>query len=99
MNSILHLFIALLMGGILGVFYFGSLWITVRQLPTTQWPIRLFIGSYFGRLSIALLGFYLIMNGHWERALAGLLGFLIARSFLIQRLRTKEDGLTTNAHR
>ncbi|MDY7015620.1 MAG: ATP synthase subunit I, partial [Cyanobacteriota bacterium] len=47
-------------------------------------PIRLFVGSFIGRLLVALLGFYLIMQGQWERALLGLFGFLIARLILVQ---------------
>ncbi|MEB3829609.1 ATP synthase subunit I [Phormidium sp. CCY1219] len=84
------LFIALPAGFALGVFYFASLWITVRQLPTTQWPARLFIGSYLGRVAITLLGFYIVMNGQWESALVCLLGFLIARAVLTQVWHPKE---------
>ncbi|MEB3181898.1 MAG: ATP synthase subunit I [Nostocaceae cyanobacterium] len=93
MNNIFHLFIALLSGFILGIFYFVSLWVTVRQLPTTQMPIRLFIGSYLGRISITLLGFYLVINGHWSRALVGLLGFLLARILLVNRLQPQRKYL------
>lgn len=72
-------------GFLLGLFYFCSLWITVRQLPSTQLPIRLFVGSFLGRTVITVLGFYIIMSGHWERALVSLLGFLLARMVLINR--------------
>jgi F1F0 ATPase subunit 2 len=74
-------------GALLGGFFFGSLWFTVRQLPTTGWPMRLIIGSYFGRMAIALLGFYLIMQGNWQRAVAGLLGFIAVRLILVRRLQ------------
>ena len=74
-------------GAVLGAFFFGSLWFTVRQLPTTGWPVRLVVGSYFGRMAIALLGFYLIMQGDWTRAVAGLLGFIAARFILIRRFQ------------
>ncbi|QIZ72804.1 ATP synthase subunit I [Oxynema aestuarii] len=74
-------------GFALGLFYFGSLWVTVRQLPTTQWPIQLIIGSLIGRLTIALLGFYLIIDGQWQRALLGLLGFILARFILTKSLK------------
>ncbi|ERT09570.1 N-ATPase, AtpR subunit [Lyngbya aestuarii BL J] len=74
------------LGGIvLGTFYFTSLWITVQQLPTTLWPLRLTIGSLLGRMGIVLLGFYLIIDGEWQRALIGLVGFLVARTLLIRR--------------
>lgn len=80
------LVLAFVAGGILGGFFFGSLWFTVRQLPTTGWPVRLMVGSYFGRMAIALLGFYLIMQGDWRRAIAGLVGFIAARFVLMRRL-------------
>jgi F1F0 ATPase subunit 2 len=78
---------AFLAGTILGGFFFGSLWYTVRQLPTTGWPVRLVVGSYVGRMAIALLGFYLIMQGDWQRAIAGLLGFIAARYGLIRQFQ------------
>lgn len=79
--------LAFVAGAVLGTFFFGSLWFTVRQLPTTGWPVRLVVGSYFGRMAIALLGFYLIMQGDWTRAIAGLLGFIAARFGLIRRFK------------
>lgn len=79
-----------LAGMAVGGFFFGSLWITVRQLPTTGWPIRLVVGSYIGRMAIAFLGFYLIMQGDWKRAIAGLLGFLAIRIIMIQRLQPQQ---------
>lgn len=85
--QVLTWLLAFLAGAVLGAFFFGSLWFTIRQLPTTGWPIRLVVGSYFGRMAIALLGFYLIMQGDWTRAIAGLLGFLTVRFVLIRRFQ------------
>jgi F1F0 ATPase subunit 2 len=87
MMQVLTWLLAFLAGAVLGAFFFGSLWFTIRQLPTTGWPIRLVVGSYFGRMAIALLGFYLIMQGDWTRAIAGLLGFLTVRFVLIRRFQ------------
>lgn len=89
MNTILHLILAFPAGFALGILYFGSLWLTVRQLPTTRYPIRLFVGSYLGRMAIALLGFYVIINGHWERALVGVLGLIVARTLLVRHFEPK----------
>jgi F1F0 ATPase subunit 2 len=89
MNSSMHLFLALTFGFAIGIFYFSSLWVTVRQLPTTQQPILLIVGSLLGRLSIAVLGFYLVMDGSWQRLLVALLGFLLARSILIRRWKPR----------
>jgi F1F0 ATPase subunit 2 len=86
--------LAFLAGAGLGVFFFGSLWFTLRQLPTTGWPIRLVVGSYFGRMAIALFGFYLIMQGDWTRAVAGLVGFMAARLIFIRRLQPSRPELS-----
>jgi len=87
MMQVMIWLLAFLAGAVLGTFFFGSLWFTVRQLPTTGWPVRLVVGSYFGRMAIALLGFYLIMQGDWTRAIAGLLGFIAARLILIRHFQ------------
>ncbi len=84
-------FIMLILAGIagvgLGLFYFGGLWLTVRRLPDSDWPALLFLGSFVGRTALTVLGFYLVMDGRWERVLACLVGFIMARQFLISRLR------------
>jgi F1F0 ATPase subunit 2 len=83
MDMIFTLLAVAIAGFCLGLFFFGSLWITVRQLPTTQWPLRLVVGSYLGRIVIACLGIFLLMNGDWPRAIAALAGFLMARMVLV----------------
>lgn len=85
--------LAFVAGTALGSFFFGSLWLTVRELPTTGWPIRLVIGSYVGRMVIAFLGFYLIVQGGWHRAIAGLLGFLVMRLVFVRRLQPTRHQL------
>jgi len=89
MDYSMHLLLALTFDFAIGIFYFSSLWVTVRQLPTTQQPILLIVGSLLGRLSIAVLGFYLIMDGSWQRLVIALLGFVLARSILIRRWKPK----------
>ncbi len=81
-GSILSSLMTFLFGIILGGFYFSSLWITVRQLPTTAYPVRLFIGSFLGRIIVTLFGFYFIMDGQWQRILICLGGFILARMIL-----------------
>lgn len=90
MKQILFVLSALIPGIILGIFYFGSLWITVRQLPTTAYPIRLFIGSFLGRTIVTLFGFYLVMDGQWQRILICLAGFIAARILLTRFWRPKQ---------
>ncbi len=87
MIDFLHLVLALSIGFAIGLFYFSCLWLTVQQLTRTQHPVLLMVGSGVARLSIALLGFSLTTDGYWERLLAALLGFVLARSLLIARWR------------
>lgn len=75
------------LGFVLGIFYFSCLWFTVQYLTCTQHPVLLMVGSGIARLSVALLAFYFIVGGLWERLIIALLGFLLARTLLIVRWR------------
>jgi F1F0 ATPase subunit 2 len=66
----------------------------VRQLPTTGWPIRLIIGSYLGRMAIALVGFYWISQADWQRAIAAVLGFITLRSLVLHRVQHQVPALS-----
>jgi F1F0 ATPase subunit 2 len=85
MNETLTLVLAWMAGGVLGAIFFGGLWWTVRKSVSSKQPALWFFGSLLLRMSIALAGFYFVSGGHWERLLACLLGFIIAR-FIVMRL-------------
>lgn len=87
MSPVIPLVLAWVAGVGLGLFYFGGLWLTIRQLPTCRWPAPLLVGSFVGRMAVVLFGFYFVMDGRWERVLACLIGFVIARHLLISQLR------------
>ncbi|MFP3868374.1 MAG: ATP synthase subunit I [Desulfobacteraceae bacterium] len=84
MTNIVQLSLVFTLGLGLGLFYFGTLWLTVQQLPRVRRPEMLTLGSFLVRTSICLLGFYLIMAGRWERLLLAALGFLIMRTILVR---------------
>jgi F1F0 ATPase subunit 2 len=69
----------------LGLFYFGGLWLTVRQVPTRRWPGLWVLASFVGRTVLCLVGFYLVMGGQWEPLVACLVGFLLVRTWLVRR--------------
>jgi F1F0 ATPase subunit 2 len=94
MNELVQLVLAATAGMALGLFYFGGLWLTVRRLPTSRSPALLTLGSFAGRLAVTLLGFYLVTGGRWERLLACLAGFLIARTLLVHRLHPRRHEET-----
>ena len=87
MSEPIPLVLAFAAGLGLALFYFGGLWLTVRWLPTTRWPVLLTLGSLLGRMGVVMVGFYLIMAGHWERLVACVIGFTLMRFVVVARTR------------
>lgn len=85
MNEALALALAAIAGLLLGAIFFGGLWWTVRLGMTSRGPALLFLGSLLLRTIVVVAGFYTVGAGQWQRFLACLLGFVIAR-FIIIRL-------------
>ena len=105
MSDIPALALALLVGALLGGFFFGGLWWTVQKGTVSEWPALWFLGSLLLRTTVVLAGFYVVLQGHWSRFVACLLGFVIARIFVVKRLTrvpTKEqtpvEKETDNGH-
>lgn len=69
-------------GVVLGCFFFGGLWWTIRRGVNSKRPAFWFAGSLLLRMSVALAGLYWLAAGRWERLLACLLGMLIARALV-----------------
>ena len=90
MDETLTLLLAWVAGGVLGVMFFGGLWWTVQKGVLSKRPALWFFGSLLLRMSIALAGFYLVTGGHWERLLACLLGFVMARLIVTRLTRVME---------
>jgi F1F0 ATPase subunit 2 len=92
MNSEIYILALILLAGFgLGIFYFGGLWLTVKRLPDSRRRISLVVGSFLGRNAVCFGALVLIVRGgHWERVLVCMLGFIIARILLIQRLRPRK---------
>ena len=79
MNEMLSLALALTAGLLLGAFFFGGLWWTVRKGLSAKQPALLFLGSSLLRTGVVLIGFYLVSAQQWQRLLLCLLGFVAAR--------------------
>lgn len=87
MNEVLILILSLVTGILLGIFYFGGLWLTLKQLSFSGNPYLLTLGSFIARSAISVFGFYLVARGgHWERLLVCLSGFIFIKIFLVYRL-------------
>jgi len=81
---------ALLIGAVLGLFYFGGLWLTVRRVANAQQPALLLFVSFLVRVGVVLTSLYFVMDGHWGRLVAYMVGFLLARAYLIRQMRSPE---------
>lgn len=92
METALALIPAFLSGGLLGLIYFGGLWLTIRSLPGARMPGVMVIISLIARLALVLTGFYWVMGGRWERMLACLVGFLVARTVVVNKTRMRAEG-------
>ena len=81
---------SLIAGLLLGAFFFGGLWWTVRKGVKSGRVALWFFGSMLLRTCVVMLGFYLLLGDSWQRMLAGLFGFFIAR-LIVTRI-TREAG-------
>jgi F1F0 ATPase subunit 2 len=87
----LGLALALIAGIMFGAIFFGGLWWTVRKGVSSKHPAFWFFGSLLLRTCIVVLGFYFILGDSWQRLLAGLLGFIVARLIVMRLTREVEQ--------
>ncbi|MCE5263072.1 MAG: ATP synthase subunit I [Deltaproteobacteria bacterium] len=85
MQTLRYLLIFML-GTALGTVYFAGLWYTVRRLPNRRVPLMSLLWSYLLRVSMAMAGFGLAMQGGWDQLIAALAGFILIREILVRRL-------------
>jgi F1F0 ATPase subunit 2 len=79
MDETLTLVMAGVAGLLLGGFFFGGLWWTVREGASSRRSALWFFGSFLLRTSLVLAGFYLVGRAQWQPLLPCLLGFVMAR--------------------
>lgn len=82
---------AVLVGVLLGIFYFRWLWWTVRRLGSSRVVAPLFLFSMLLRISVVMVSFYVFLGNDWQKLLLGLLGFMILRLFATRLIRLKDN--------
>ncbi len=85
MNDAVMLLAAGGAGGVLGALFFGGLWWTVRRGLASKHAALWFLSSLVVRTGISVAGFLFVSGGQWQRLLACLIGFTIAR-YVVMRL-------------
>jgi F1F0 ATPase subunit 2 len=68
----------------LGVFFFWGLWWTVRKSLVSSRPALWVLVSLLLRTGVTVGGFYAVGGGDWQRLLACLIGFWVARQAVLR---------------
>jgi F1F0 ATPase subunit 2 len=72
-----------LVGALLGLFFFGGLWLTVRALPGLRNPRRVYWAGALVRFTVCLLAFFLILGRGPLSFAAACTGFYLVRMGLV----------------
>ncbi len=83
--------IAFAQGILLGMFFYAGLWWTVLKIVSSKNVALWFLSSLLLRTSIVLLGFYFVMGDNWQKLVAGLFGFTLARILVTRLTRTAKQ--------
>ncbi len=83
MNA-LALLLRLLGGLAVGLFFYGGLWFTVKQLATSRYRALLLVASFGIRTLVVVSGFLLLVEKRWDYALACLIGFTMGRLLVMK---------------
>jgi F1F0 ATPase subunit 2 len=93
MNDTLRLAAAALTGAILGLVFFGGLWVTVRNLNDMRHPAVWMLVSLVLRFACVLIGFFLLARfGGWQHVLAAMCGFVLLRVAVLRSKRIGNSG-------
>jgi F1F0 ATPase subunit 2 len=88
MNDILMLSLQFWAGVLLGAFFYGGLWWTVRRVAANASALWL-LGSFLVRAILVLAGLYAVTRGEWPGIAACFGGFLVARPVVTRLIRPK----------
>jgi len=87
----IYLALASGVGLLIGSLFFAGLWLTTQRLTTMNYPALLMLFSFVLRMALVLGAFFLVGQGHLDRMLFCLMGFLIARFAVMRITREKND--------
>ena len=91
MNETLYLILAGTVGFLLGIFFFGGLWITVKKAVIRKTPAIWFLGSFILRVGVTMSGFYYISLGDWRGMLIAVSGFIVGRVIIVRLTKVADS--------
>lgn len=71
-------------GLVIGLFYFGALWWTVRRMTSARYPAALVAGSFLVRAAAAVGGIAFVSGGELLPLAVAMAGFLVGRTIMIR---------------
>jgi F1F0 ATPase subunit 2 len=84
---------AALAGAALGAAYFTGLWRTVRALGSARHPAVLALASFAIRFGAVVAVFVFVTRaGGWPAASAAVAGFIVTRTVVMSRFRSRGAG-------
>lgn len=87
MNSFLMVIFYILTGAILGFFYFGGLWLGLRNIGKVTHPYLLIIISFVIRIIVLVVIMFVILQQSWSGLIFTLIGFFAIRMILMSILK------------
>jgi F1F0 ATPase subunit 2 len=78
------LLVILLAGVVLGLLFFGSLWLSTGKILHSRHPVAWMLGGFVVRMALAFSAFYWLTGAQWPGLLACLVGFMLARIAVIK---------------
>ncbi|HOS98086.1 MAG TPA: ATP synthase subunit I [Deltaproteobacteria bacterium] len=84
-----YLILAFSVGLALGVFFSLHLWRSVQRMAESAGHQLASAAGFLLRIAVVTAGFAVVMAGSWERLLAALLGFVVARELMVRSLGRK----------
>ena len=75
--------IAFFGGTMLGLLFFGGLYLTVDRLTISKYPALMMLGSTVLRMIALLAGVYLLMGNEFRQAAATLVGIVFAKFSMV----------------
>lgn len=79
--------IAFLIGIVLGVLYFGGLYLSVERLNRVKHPSILMVLSFILRMGLLVVVFFYISKGGYKDILFALGGLILVRFIMIFRVK------------
>lgn len=93
-----YLIVAFVAGILLGILYFGALWMTVRRVTRLRRPILTLGVSFLIRAGIIIAALFILMRGEWYNLLATFVGFIVGRFVLTERVKRSLYARVVSRH-